>query len=135
MTSYIFRKDEKLCSQKIIGEMFLTGNPFLCYPLKALWLNLAEISTPYAAKTAFAVSKKNFKRAHDRNRIRRMMRESYRYLKSILYKFLELNGQKIALMIIYVGKGEPEFHQVESAMTKVIYRLEQEIKTGIKKRR
>jgi ribonuclease P protein component len=130
MTNFTFKKEERLCSQKIIGEIFLAGNSFLCYPLKVVWLKNPVISGAYPAQVSFSVPKKNFKSAHDRNLIRRRMRESYRCLKSKLYELMKLKGQKIALMIIYIGKEESSFNQIESAMTKIIHRLEQEDKFG-----
>jgi ribonuclease P protein component len=128
MATYSFTKEEKLCSKRIISEMFLTANTFLCHPLKVVWIKPDSVATTYPAQIAFSVPKKNINRAHDRNQIRRKMRESFRYAKGQLYEYIGISGQKIALMIVYIGKEIPEFHQVESAMTKVIYRLEQEIK-------
>lgn len=131
MTSYTFCKEEKLCSRKIIGEMFLSGNSFLCHPLKVAWIHNREISSIYPVQVAFSVPKRNFKKAHDRNRIKRLVRESYRYQKNLLYQFLESNGQKIGLMIVYIGKEKTDCRQIESAMNRIISRLEREIITGI----
>jgi ribonuclease P protein component len=129
MDSHTFTKSERLCSQKIIGEIFLTGRSFICYPLKAVWFNPPIMKGLYPAQVAFSVPKKNFKKAHDRNLIRRKMRESYRYIKSALYDLLERNGQNIALMIVFVGKEDPSFSIVKSAMRKISFRLELEIKS------
>jgi ribonuclease P protein component len=129
MVSYTFTKGEKLCSQKIIGEIFLTSRTFICFPLKVVWLNNVILTGSYPAQVAFSVPKKSFNKAHDRNLIRRKMRESYRNLKSGLYELLEQDRQKIVLMIIFVGKEEPSFSLVESAMAKILYRLGKEIKS------
>lgn len=128
MSSFTFSKDEKLCSRKIISEMFISGNSFLCYPLKVVWLNNLEIPLAYPVQVAFSVPKKNFKRAHDRNLIKRQMRECYRCRKNTLYQFLDLIEQKLGLMIVYIGKDKPEFSQIELAMTKLITRLDREIR-------
>ena len=106
--------------------MFSSGNSFLSYPLKVVWLNYTEFPSAYPVQVAFSVPKKNFKRAHDRNLIKRQMRECYRYRKDSLYRFLDLIGQKLGLMIVYIGKDKPEFSQIEFAMTKLIDRLEKE---------
>jgi ribonuclease P protein component len=126
MISYTFRKEEKLCSQKIISEIFLTGLSFLCYPLKVVW-KYENSPSPYPAQVVFSIPKRLFKRATDRNLLKRQLREVYRYRKNDLYRFLELNQQKIALMIVYIAKEELEFCQIEDAMTKVIAMLKKKI--------
>jgi ribonuclease P protein component len=127
MVTFTFSKDEKLCSRKLIGEMFLSGNSFLCYPVKVIWINSTDIASSFPAQVAFSVPKRNFKRANDRNLIKRLMRETYRYRKRGLYQFLELRSQKIGLMMVYIGKEKSGFRQIELAITKVISRLELEL--------
>jgi len=127
MTAYTFKKEEKLCSQKIIGEIFLSGTSFLCYPLKVVWKE-EVLTTTFPAQVVFSVPKRLFKRAHDRNLLKRQLREVYRYRKNELYQFLELNNRKIAVMIVYIAKEKLEFGQIESAMTKVISKFKKELK-------
>lgn len=126
MTAYTFRKEEKLCSQKIIGEIFLSGTSFLCYPLKVVW-KYEQLSTSYPAQVVFSVPKRLFKRAHDRNLLKRQLREVYRCRKPELYQLLELNDRKIAFMIVYIAKEKLEFGQIEGAMTKVIAKLKKKL--------
>ena len=126
MTDYTFQKEEKLCSQKIIGEIFLTGTSFLCYPLKVVW-KVEAIQTAFRAQAIFSVPKRLFKRAHDRNLLKRQLREVYRYRKNVLYEMLEATDRKIALMIVYIAKEKLEFEQIEGAMTKVMLKLKKKL--------
>jgi len=126
MTAYTFRKEEKLCSQKIIGDIFLSGTSFLCYPLKVVW-KYEELLTSYPAQVVFSVPKRLYKRAHDRNLLKRQLREVYRHQKQELYQSLELNDRKIAVMIVYIAKEKLEFGQIESAMAKVISKLKKKL--------
>jgi ribonuclease P protein component len=71
----------------------------------------------------FSVSAKNFKRAVDRNRIKRKMREAYRLQKSSLQKQLEQNHQHLAVFIIFTGKSLPEFESVFEKMGFIILQL------------
>jgi len=126
MTVYTFRKEEKLCSQKIIGDIFLSGTSFLCYPLKVVW-KYEELPTTFPAQVVFSVPKRLFKRAHDRNLLKRQLREVYRCQKQELYQSLELNDRKIVMMIVYIAKEKLEFAQIEGAMTKVIAKLKKKL--------
>jgi len=128
MTAYTFRKEEKLCSQKVIGEIFLTGDSFLCYPLKVVWKD-EVLTTEFSAQVVFSVPKRLFKKAHDRNLLKRQLREVYRYRKNDLYQILETKERKIALMIVYIAKEKPGFSLLEGAMTKAISKLKKKLES------
>lgn len=127
MVSFTFRKEEKLCSQKLMGAMFLTGETLLVYPLKTVWRIVEEYPLPVPVQVAFSVPKRLYKRAHDRNRLKRLMREAYRIKKQILYDTLSLTGTNISLMFIYIGKEELSFAKVDAAIAKVIEKLKFQI--------
>ncbi|MCX6236632.1 MAG: ribonuclease P protein component [Bacteroidia bacterium] len=126
MKAYTFRKEEKLCSQKIIGEIFLSGTSFLCYPLKVVWKD-EVLPTLFPAQVVFSVPRRLFKRAHDRNLLKRQLREVYRYQKSDLYQLLEAYDRKIALMIVFIAKEKAEFNLLEDAMAKIIAKLKKKL--------
>ncbi len=126
MTANTFYKEERLCSQKVIGELFLSGTSFLCYPLKVVWKD-EEPQTPFHAQVVFSVPKRLFKKAHDRNLLKRQLREVYRYRKNEFYHVLEGYDRKIALMIVYIAKEKVEFGQIESAMNKVITKFKKKL--------
>lgn len=76
-----------------------------------------------------SVSKKYFKRAVHRNRIRRLMREGYRLQKAGLILALRTQGLVMHLFIIYTGKELPAFEDVKNKLGIILQRLEKEIVT------
>ena len=76
---------------------------------------------------AFTVSKRNFRRAVDRNRIKRLMREAYRLNQYLLKD--ELDMTRVNLVFLYYIKDELSFSFLEKAAQKLLRRLAKELKT------
>ncbi len=115
MERFTLKKEERLCSPKILGELFISGESFLVYPLKVVFLK-SDLPQPFAAQAAFAVSKRNFKRAVKRNLLKRRMREAYRLNKHLLYDELAARNSHISIIFIFVGKDILDFDKIEKAM-------------------
>ena len=121
--SNTFRKEEKLCSQKLMGELFLSGNSLLCYPLRIVWKKFEVLPSEYPAQVGFSVPKRLFRRAVDRNRLKRLLRESYRLQKHLLYDVLNQSGTRIALMFVYIATEELPYSKVEPAVSKALQKI------------
>ena len=107
-----YSKKEKLKSKKLIGQLFAEGKSVSAFPLRLVFLPTI-FDDNVKAKTGVSVSKRHFKRAVDRNRIKRLMREVYR-LNKVNY-FNNITTQ-YAFMILYIGKDIPTLTQVETRM-------------------
>lgn len=83
MGKFTFRKEEKLTKEKDIQELFDKGSSFYLFPFKVFVLPNPRQDCPHH-QVLISVSKKNFKRAVDRNLIKRRIRESYRLQKEAL---------------------------------------------------
>ena len=106
-----YGKKEKLKSKKRITQLFDEGKSISIYPLKLIYLetNQQEVSI----QTGIAVPKRNFKNAVKRNCIKRLLRESYRLNKAIVFNNTEL---KFAFLFLYLGKEMPTFNTVVPKM-------------------
>ena len=124
---YTFKKEERLCNKRLIDELFHNGSSFLCYPFKASWL-LAADEQQVPVQILFSVSKRRFKRAVDRNQIKRRIREAYRLNKQQqLYNQLNTAGKKIVLSVGYIGKEIAPYELIEKKMLKLLVQLNAEL--------
>ncbi|MCB0465353.1 MAG: ribonuclease P protein component [Aequorivita sp.] len=112
-----FPKSEKLKSTKTIENLFLEGKTHSKFPIKVFFLPKESMKTNLAA---FAIPKRNFKSAVDRNRLKRQLREAYRLNKHLLE---EINGKKFVMLFLFLGKVKPQYAEVEKAMVKLLKKL------------
>lgn len=106
-----FGKGYKLCSQKVMDDLFKTGNKTNLFPF-SLVHKLEVLNTKAAFQVTISVPKRNFKKAHDRNRIKRLIREAIRKNKLILEEPLVLNGKQMALFVIYRHNAELDYDTI-----------------------
>jgi len=117
-----FGRKEKLKSRKQIEELFLNGKNFSMFPLRITYQFLPTDKT--GVQVGVTAGKKYFKRAVDRNRIKRLIREAYRLQKTGLAEAMKHNGLKGFLFFVYTDKTIASFTVIKEAMSKALSRLE-----------
>jgi len=115
--NFRFPKSEKLKRRKTIELLFTEGKSVTKFPVKVFYLPIENAKKHQAG---FAVPKRNFKNAVDRNRIKRQLREAYRLQKHLLKIDC---GAKFALFFLYIGKEKLSYSKIETAMESLIKKL------------
>jgi ribonuclease P protein component len=109
---FTYKKKERLKNPKLIEKLFLEGKSISVFPFRLIYLE-TTFEDSSKIKTGVSVSKRNFKKAVDRNRIKRLLREAYRLNKPEYFNNITTS---YALMILYIGKGITDFDSVNSKL-------------------
>jgi ribonuclease P protein component len=121
-----FRKSERLCSRKEIERLFAGGTSINVYPLKLVFIR-RDFLPEIPVQTMFVVPKRNFKRAHDRNLLRRRVRESFRLLKQDLYEGLKQKDVQLSMALLFTGKAEESYQTINKTLGELLSKLNQKI--------
>ena len=121
-SAYSYHQTEKLKSRKTLNELFTGGKSFSVFPLKLFYL-FAETEKD-SVKAGVGVSARNFPKATDRNRIKRLLRETYRLNKTSLHTVIQKQEKKIAVFFLYTGKEMPNYSLLDEKMKAALKRLE-----------
>jgi len=89
--------------------LFRSGEAFSIFPYRVIFQYSATQANPSITKIGFSVPSKRFKRAADRNRIKRQMREAYRLQKQQLSELAQEQHLEVNIFLIYTGKKLPEY--------------------------
>jgi len=131
MTTHItgkFPASLKLKSEKRIDLLFKKGKSHFKFPVKIQYLiTEQEEGTTSEIQIGVSVSKKRFKRAVDRNLLKRRMRESVRGHLAAFCEMLKDTSLKVDIMVIFVGNSLEGFDTIDKIMGKVLLKLQKEI--------
>jgi ribonuclease P protein component len=120
-------KSERLSWERHINRLFTEGQSFLAFPLRVVFLFPGDDGFSASASILVSVSKKRFKRAVKRNRIKRQIREAYRVRKYGLIQPLQEKGKNLWIAFLYVDTRIHPSGEMEKAMSKAITVLREKI--------
>lgn len=114
-------KMERLKSRKQIELLFSGGKKFSITPFRVHYLFNTSASPPL--QFGVGASNKNFKKAVDRNKIKRRVREAYRLQKTFLEQKLKEKKCQLSMFVIYTGKEMPDYKEVFIQLNKILEKL------------
>ena len=117
---HTLRKEERLCSRKVLEELFGGGNQSVSvFPVRAVFMQ----SEQPGVRIMVSVSKRYFKRAVKRNRIKRQLREAYRLQKELL---LPLEGG-LDIAFLWTSAEMMPTEKVFQKMKSILQRISESI--------
>lgn len=124
---FTLKKNERLKSRKRIEQLFREGEHFFLHPFK-VYYSFSPFKNDRRGsilQTGIGVNTRHFKKAVDRNRIKRVTRESYRLQKNILIAFLQQRDLSLDLFLVYVAKEMPDYWMLNEKLRLILVKLEQ----------
>jgi len=119
---YTLNKNERLKHRKLIEKLFQSGRSFSSPPYR-IYFSFDKLPVKFPAQAGFGVSAKLFKKAVDRNRIKRLTREAYRLQKLDLYNALGGKEKQMTLFFVFTGRTVPEYEIVTKSVGAILQRL------------
>ena len=109
-------QQERLKSKKLIEKLYEEGKSIKVFPLRMVYVQ-TEHTSKFPVQVGVSVSKRNFKSAVDRNRIKRLLRETYRKEKHTVYDAV---NKPHVFMISYIARDEWKYADLEHKMQKLL---------------
>ncbi len=117
-----FPKSQRLYSHTDLQWMFSKGQSFYFYPF-VCYYNIVYNANKFESKVAVSVSKKRFKHAVDRNKIKRLVREAYRHNKHLIYSTLQHENMELHVVFVYTERKILSYYFINKKLILLINKL------------
>jgi ribonuclease P protein component len=117
MGKFSFTKEERLNKEKWIKELFEKGSSFNLPPFRILFLPHPDKQYLFH-QVLISVSVRNFRKAVDRNLLKRRIREAYRLQRHLLQ-----SESKLLIAYIYTAREKEDYGMIEKSLVKTLYSI------------
>lgn len=129
--SHTFRKKERMVSRKLMEQLFEGGKArsASAYPVRAVYMKVDRQSLGVPVQVLITVSKRHFKRAVKRNRVKRQIREAYRLNKQILTDRVEQTSEDLSLAVAFIWLADRlyETAEIEDSVKSLLHRISERV--------
>lgn len=125
---FTYSKEERIKSPLRVNQVFAEGIQAFSHPFKYYFVATPTTEEEAKLMVCFSVPKKRYKRATDRNKIKRLCKENFRLNKEIFYN--KAPAMKMEVYFIFIGKEMPDYHEVEKGMKSVLNSISNHIIAG-----
>ena len=119
---YTLGAGERLKRRQHIEALFREGKALSVFPLRLIWKFVPLGDEAFPLLAGFSAPKKKFKKAVDRNRVKRLLREAWRLNKHELTAAIP-EGKQLQVFIQYLDREIPDFPKVSAVTILSIARL------------
>ena len=126
MPAHTLKKRERLCSMKLTDRLFngASSHSMVAFPIRVVWMEKEREAQESSVQVLFSVSKRHFKHAVRRNRVKRQLRETYRHAKQPLYEKLDKTPERaVNMAFIWLADELYSSAEVADRMGKLIQRI------------
>lgn len=117
-------KSARIKSRASLEQLFASGKSFSIFPIK-IFYNVSDFENSKApVQIGVGVSARNFKKATERNRIKRLLRETYRTQQELI---IVPEGKKLDVFFLYIGKELPAFVDLKLVLASVMKKLSERL--------
>jgi ribonuclease P protein component len=121
---------ERLKSKKHFAALFNQGRSIGKPPVTLIYKEVA-FNQPVPVQTAFTVPKRKFKKATERNKLKRRMKEAFRQNKHGLYDTLTKNQKQLGMVFVYTGKEAVSYNVISEKIVLLLQEIQQQLSTPL----